>query len=101
MKLADLDLMLAQRRDRMLRFLIFDGKMAGVIVDAEMLIQAGIVFVFAADAVEEMDDLAAALQQAKRFGFQAQVQCSTGLRAHSGNVFYAMPNIVPNLGELG
>src|SRR6185295_2763004 len=59
MEFADLDLVLLEQRDGLLRLLKFDGQMTGVVVHAQMFIETGIVMVFGAQPVEEVNSFAA------------------------------------------
>src|SRR3954471_13670274 len=96
MKLADPDVVLAQRGDRGARFFEFHREMAGVIIDAQILVQPGIVFVLGAKAVEEMNHFTAAFEKTKRLGFKAKMECAACLRAKPRDVFDATPQIAAN-----
>ena len=96
MEFADLDVMLLEERDGILRFFKFDGQMAGVVIDAEMFIEARVVAMLGPQAVEELNGLAAGFQQAERFRLQTQMQFPSGLLADPRDVFDALPEIVPN-----
>src|SRR4051812_32193634 len=93
MDFADLDSMLQQARQRVLRLLELHREMAGVIVDAQMLGEAWIARMFRAQALEEVDRLAAAFEQAERFGFEAEMHLAAGLLADAGDVLDAAPEI--------
>src|SRR5438105_3087593 len=94
MNLAELDAVLLQPTDRILRFLEFDRQMARIVIDAQVFAQAFIFRVFRPQSVEEMNRLAAGLQQTEWFGLQTQLHYAPGLRAETGDVLDAMPEIV-------
>ncbi len=70
--------------------------MAGVIIDAEMLVEARVAWMLGAEMVEEMNRLGAAFEQAERFGFEAEMQFAPGLFADAGDVLDAAPDIFPD-----
>lgn len=95
--LADFDAALHQAAQRILRFLKFHGKMAGVIIDAQMLRQPFVARMVGAHAVEELNRLTTAFEQAEWFGFKAEMHLAAGLLAEARNVIDAAPEIVANL----
>ncbi len=96
MDFADLDAVMHQAGQGVLRFFKFHGEMAGVVIDAQMFSQARVVRMFVAHPLEEVDRLRAAFQQAHRFRLEAQVQFAPGLLADAGDVFDAAPEVVPD-----
>ena len=53
MELADFDAVFSQRADGVLRFLKFDSEMAGVVIDTEMFVEAGVIRMCDAELVKE------------------------------------------------
>src|SRR5438270_895959 len=100
MNFAESDSVLNQAGERIVRFLEFDCKMAGVVVDAEMFGEARIARMLAAEAIEKLNGLAAAFKETQRFGFEAEVQFAAGLFAEPRDVFDAAEQVAANCFQL-
>ena len=72
MNFADLDAVMDEAGQGVLRLLILHGKVAGVIIDAEMLRQPFVAGMLGAEMVEEFNRFPAGLQQAERFRFETE-----------------------------
>ena len=93
MDFADFDSVLRQGGQRVLRLFKFHGKVAGVVIHAEVFGQARVARMFAAQLVEKADGFAAVFQQAKRFRFEAEMQLAFGALAQLRDVLDAAPEI--------
>ena len=96
MNFAQLDSVLLQQSDGILRLFEFNRQMAGVVIHSEVFRQSRIVSMLCAKAIEQLNDLCAGLQQTHRLRFQAQVQFAPRLRADPGNMLNATPQVVSN-----
>src|SRR5882757_1667435 len=94
MNFADLDAMVDEAGHGILRFFKLHGKMAGVIIHAQVLVQPFIAGMLGAELVEETDRLSAALQKAERFGFEAQVQLPPRSATDARDVLDAPPEVL-------
>ncbi len=96
MELADFDAVIHQAGQRVLRFLKFHGKMAGIVIHAQMFGEPFVARMFGAKMIKEMQRLRGAFQQAKRFGFQAQMELASGPGADASDVLDAVPDVLPD-----
>ena len=96
MELADFDAIFLERAEGGLRFLKFDGEMAGIVVDAEVFVETRIVGVFSAESLEETDGFGGGFKPAERLGFEAEMEFASGAGAEGGDVLDAAPDIVPD-----
>src|SRR5207249_1418542 len=96
MKLAQLDAVLLEEGDRVLRFFELHRQVASVIVDTEVLGQARIVSVLGAHPIEKLSHFARGFQQTQRLGLKAEVKRAPDLRADAGDVLDATPVVVAN-----
>src|ERR1019366_9960084 len=70
MDFADLDAVIDEAGQGVVRLLEFDSEMAGVVVDAEMRVESRVVRMLGAEMVEGMNCLRAAFKQTERFRFE-------------------------------
>src|SRR5262245_45925809 len=96
MNLAELNAVLRENSDGVLRQFKLDGEMAGVVIHPKVLREPWIVSMFRPHAVEEMNRFAAGFQQARRLRFQSQVQFAAGLPADTPDMFDAVPQLIAN-----
>src|ERR1041384_7592722 len=95
--LAQADTVLFESVERFLWLLKFHSKMAGVVIHAQMTVQAGVARTFFPHLIEKPGRLQAVLQQPERFGFHAQVELAAGPVAYTRDVLDATPQVIANL----
>lgn len=94
MNFADSDTGRIKGGQRLARLFKFDRKMTTIVIHAQKVIQAWIVSIFISHLRKEGNRLGGIFQDAKRFGFEPQVQFFSGLLGHARNVFDATPEIL-------
>ena len=92
--LAQLDSVLLEECNRARWFFELHRQVTGVVIHSEMFRQTWIFVMLGAEPIEKMNDFASGLQQAHRLGFQAQVELPTRLRADTGDMLDATPEVV-------
>ena len=80
-----------QRANGFVRFLVFHGQMAGIVVHPQMFAKARIIRVLPLHLLEKRHRLRAGLNPAQRLGLQPQVQGFTHRIAQGGYVLHAFP----------
>jgi len=91
MDFADPDAGVAQGGKCWARFFKLDGEVAGVVIDTEMFAEARVAGMFVAELLEEPDGLAAVLNEAEGFGFEAEMQLLPGAFGELRDVLDAFP----------
>ncbi len=100
-QLAELDVVPAELFQRGAGGFVLQGEVAGVVVHAEMRVQARVVGMFVAHRGEEGHGLGGVLEQPERFGFDAEMQRASGAFADADDVFDAGPEVPADGGEFG
>lgn len=91
---ADLDAVLDQAGQCDLGLLKLDGKMARVVVHAQVFVEARVARMLGAELIKETDGFRAGFEEAHRFWFQTEMQVAASLAADMRDVFDAAPDVM-------
>src|SRR5690349_3307771 len=82
--------------DCLRRLLVFDRKMARVVVNPQTLFEPVIAGVLIPELIEKLRRLQAVLDQAEGLGFESKVQGLSGASAQTIDVLNTTPEVVPD-----
>src|SRR5215813_8285848 len=93
MDFAQFDAVLDQAANGLAWFFEFNRQMASIVGDSQIFSQAGIISMFGAQSIEQMNHLAGCLEQASRLGLEAELKFAPRLRGQAADMFDAFPQM--------
>ncbi len=101
MKLADANMIVAKALNDIARFLVFDGEVACIIINAQQMIDLAVLGAVLAALVDEIDSFLARFEIAQGLGLEAKMKFLASFVREFGDVIDRFPDIVAHGPDLG